>query len=123
MTHSGDILVVEDNPLTAKLYVSIIDEMGVATRSVTTGEEAIDLAANEHPDLVIMDINLPGMSGVEASQYLRQIPGLEKLPILAVTARIEPMFQKFKEIGVFDELMFKPVSLSRFKQTIRDCLN
>lgn len=120
---TGDILVVEDNPLTAKLYSSIIDEMGVRARAVPTGEEAIDLAANEHPSMVIMDINLPGMSGVEASQYLRQIPGLEQLPILAVTARTEPMFEKFKEIGVFDELMFKPVTLSRFKQTIRDCLN
>lgn len=80
------ILIVEDNPQNMRLFEMVIGIKGYTLLTATDGEEALKTAIREHPDLIIMDIQLPGMDGLEVTRKLRENSAFSRIPIIAVTA-------------------------------------
>jgi CheY-like chemotaxis protein len=80
------ILIVEDNPQNMKLYEMILSAKGYTLLKAIDGEEALDMAIRKHPDLIIMDIRLPGMNGLEVTRKLRENSAFSHTPIIAITA-------------------------------------
>jgi len=80
------ILIVEDNPLNMRLFEMTLRPKGYRLLTATDGEKALDMAIREKPDLIIMDISLPKVSGLEITKRLRQMPAFNHTPIIAVTA-------------------------------------
>jgi len=80
------ILIVEDNPQNMKLFEIILGVNSYALLKAVDGNEALAIAIRERPDLIIMDIQLPGMSGLEVTRKLREDPSFDRVPIIAVTA-------------------------------------
>ena len=90
MTPNGTkkrVLLVEDNPINMELAVVLLSGGGYEILQATTAEAAIGLATQEHPDLILMDIGLPGMDGLEATRQLTQAPETMDIPIVALTAQ------------------------------------
>ena len=84
------ILLVEDNPATIDVVQKELEFLGYEALTAENGEKAIEMAAAELPDLIIMDISLPRMDGLEATAMIRKNPKTESIPILAATARALP---------------------------------
>jgi two-component system cell cycle response regulator DivK len=80
------ILIVEDNPLNMRLLEILLRPKSYTLLEAVDGEEALDIATRELPDLIVMDIQLPKMSGLEVTQRLRQMPVFSRIPIIALTA-------------------------------------
>lgn len=80
------VLVVEDNPQNMRLIEMTLKAKGYTLVKATDGREALVVAILERPDLIIMDVQLPGMNGLEVTNHIRQTRGLEKVPIIALTA-------------------------------------
>ncbi len=80
------ILIVEDNPQNMRLIEMTLRAENYTLLKATDGEEALEMAARERPDLIIMDIQLPKLSGLEVTGRLRQVAGFEDVPIIAITA-------------------------------------
>lgn len=84
---SGEkILLVEDNPVNRRLAVFLLRAHGYEVREATTALEAFEILANERPDLIVMDIQLPGMDGLEATRKLKEQPAMSNIPVIAVTS-------------------------------------
>ncbi len=117
------ILIVEDQPLNRKLLRDILQAKGYRTLEVETGEEGVCLAKEKHPQLILMDIQLPGISGIEALKRLRQDSVTRAIPIVAVTA--SAMEQNKKEIlaAGFDGYQSKPIKVTAFLEAVRDKLD
>jgi len=112
------ILIVEDNPRNLKLVRDLLEHVGHRTLEATTGEDAIALARTHRPDLVLMDIQLPGMDGVEALVRLRAEAGVERLRVVALTAfAMKDDRDRFLAAG-FDEYIEKPISVREFPERI-----
>ncbi len=107
---SLDILLVDDNPMNQQTIGFIVDRMGHETSVAATAQEGIDLAREAYFDIILMDINLPDMSGTEATRQLRADPGRSGLrPILAITADTEPEhLAAYREAGM-NGCISKPV--------------
>ena len=80
------ILIVEDNPRSMRLIEMTLRAKSYTLLKATDGEEALDVAIREHPDLIIMDVQLPKMSGLEVTRKLRESPAFSGTPIIAITA-------------------------------------
>ena len=80
------ILVVEDNPMNMELAVDLLELCGHEILSAKTGQEALDISARERLDLILMDVQLPGMDGLEVVQKLKEDPRTEHIPVVALTA-------------------------------------
>ena len=105
------ILVVEDNEKNMKLFRDVLDASGYRTLEATTGRQAVELATSHSPDLVLMDIQLPDMSGVEALDHLRGDERTGRLPVVALTAQaMEGDRERFLAAG-FDGYLSKPVNI------------
>jgi two-component system, cell cycle response regulator DivK len=108
----AQILVVEDNQKNMKLFRDVLLAKGYRTLEATTGEEAVALAAQHKPDLVLMDIQLPGIDGVEALGRLRADGRAASVPVLALTAQaMEGDRERFLAAG-FDGYLSKPVNIA-----------
>jgi len=83
---SKKILIVEDNPQNMRLIEMALSAESYTLLGTTDGEEALEVAKKERPDLIIMDIQLPKMSGLEVTRKLREIPEFSRTPIIAITA-------------------------------------
>ncbi len=83
---SGHVLVVEDNADNRALVVKVLSRRGYRVAEAVSGEEALAVARRERPDLVLMDLNLEGMSGFEAARRMKADPGLRHVPVVAITA-------------------------------------
>jgi two-component system, cell cycle response regulator DivK len=116
------ILIVEDNEQNRKLTRDLLQVHGYLTIEAETGEDAIALAATRAPDLVVMDIHLPGMSGVDALAQLRAAPATRALPVVAYTASVMPQDRNEIMAAGFDAFLSKPIDLDLFLQTIADIL-
>jgi two-component system cell cycle response regulator DivK len=116
------ILIVEDNEQNRKLSRDLLQIHGYRTIEAETGEDAIALAAAQLPDLVVMDVHLPGMSGVDALAKLRAAPASRALPVLAFTASVMPEDRSEIMAAGFDAFMSKPIDLEVFLQTVADAL-
>jgi len=105
------ILVVEDNEKNMKLFRDVLNAKGYETLEATTGEEAVALTAQHVPDLVLMDIRLPDIDGVEALTRLRDDARTASIPVLALTAQaMHGDRERFLEAG-FDGYLSKPVNI------------
>ena len=117
------ILIVEDNPKNLKLVRDVLQVRGYRTIEAGTGEEGVQLARDQHPALVLMDIQLPGISGVEAFRQLRADPTTRAIPVIAVTASVMAQeWQKVMAAG-FDGFQGKPFSVRELLETVRQILS
>ena len=80
------VLIVEDNELNMKLFHDLLDAQGYATLETREGLQALTLARQHRPDLILMDIQLPEVSGLEVTKWLKEDDDLHKIPVIAVTA-------------------------------------
>ncbi len=119
---SGPILLVEDNERNMKLLRDVLQATGYRTIEATTGGEALALAAERAPALVLMDIRLPDMSGLEVLAGLRASSGTAAVPVLAVTAQaMKGDRERFVEAG-FDGYLSKPVDVDELLEAVaRHC--
>lgn len=117
------ILIVEDNEKSRKLLRDVLQIKGYRTVETETAEEGIRLAREAPPDLVVMDIQLPGMNGIEAFRHLRSDPRTQGIPVVAVTA--SAMTHSLPEIMAagFDGCQTKPISVKEFLETVRRVLD
>jgi two-component system cell cycle response regulator DivK len=116
---SPRILVVEDNERNMKLFCELLQASGYHTLEARTGESAVELALEHGPDLVLMDIQLPDIDGVEALGRLRADERSATLPVLALTAQaMEGDRERFLAAG-FDGYLSKPVDIAKFVTTVK----
>jgi two-component system, cell cycle response regulator DivK len=108
------ILIVEDNEKNMKLVRDILRHKGHATLEATTGEEGVQLAIDHRPDLILMDIQLPGIDGIEALRRIRAQAVLDAVPVIAVSASVMPDDQRHIVGSGFDAFVPKPISLKPF---------
>jgi two-component system, cell cycle response regulator DivK len=116
------ILIVEDNPKNLKLVRDTLQVKGYRTIEAATGEEGVQLARDEQPALVLMDIQLPGISGVEAFRQLRADPSTRAIPVIAVTASVMAQERQKVMAAGFDGFQGKPISVRELLETIREVL-
>jgi CheY-like chemotaxis protein len=114
------ILIVEDNEKNMKLFRDVLEATGYDTIEATTGEEAVELALSNTPALVLMDVQLPGIDGVEALARLRSDERTESVPVVALTA--QAMYgdrERFLGVG-FDGYLSKPVNVSELLVAVEE---
>ncbi|MBL8385094.1 MAG: response regulator [Burkholderiales bacterium] len=116
------VLIVEDNEKNMKLLRDVLGFKGYAVLEAVDGESGVALAAERLPDLVLMDIQLPGINGVEALRRLRAAPATAAIPVIAVTASV--MDQDRRQIieAGFDGFVSKPVNLKEFMAAVEKAL-
>jgi two-component system, cell cycle response regulator DivK len=114
------VLIVEDNEKNMKLFRDVLQATGYSTLEATTGEEAIELSLSQVPALVLMDVQLPGIDGVEALERLRQNERTASIPVLALTAQaMSGDRERFLEAG-FDGYLAKPVDVGELIEAVRE---
>jgi two-component system cell cycle response regulator DivK len=112
------LLVVEDNELNLKLYRDIIEAHGHRVLHTKDGEGAMEMARRMAPDLILMDIQLPGPSGLEVIKWLRQDESLKTIPVIAVTSFAMKGDEERCREGGFDAYIAVPISINQFLETI-----
>ena len=116
------VLIVEDNPRNMKLVRDVLQVKGHETLEATTAEDGIVLAVERRPDLVLMDIQLPGMNGIDALRVLRADPATAKIPVIAVTASVMQQDRKVILEAGFDSYLGKPLNLAEFLAAVNAAL-
>jgi len=116
------ILIVEDNEKNMKLVRDVLQVKGYQTLEAGTAEDGIRLANERKPDLVLMDIQLPGMNGIEALGVLRADAATAEIPVIAVTASVMQQDRKLITEAGFDGYIGKPINLKEFLATVRKWL-
>jgi two-component system, cell cycle response regulator DivK len=112
------VLIVEDNDLNMKLFNDLLEANGYLTLQTKDGREAIELARSHHPDLILMDIQLPEISGLEITKMLKEDAELKGIPVIAVTAfAMKGDEEKIREGGC-EGYIAKPISVANFLQTV-----
>jgi CheY-like chemotaxis protein len=117
------ILVVEENPLNLKLVRDVLTVSGYEVVEAKSGEEGVALAATCSPDLVLMDLQLPGIDGYEALRLLRQDPRLGGVPVVAVTAFAMKEDRERTAREGFDGYLAKPISVRALADQVSDFLS
>jgi CheY-like chemotaxis protein len=114
------VLVVEDNEKNMKLFRDVLQATGYSTVEATTGEDAVELALSQKPALVLMDVQLPGISGVEALARLRRDERTASIPVLALTAQaMSRDRERFLAAG-FNGYLAKPIDVAELLETVRE---
>lgn len=117
------ILIVEDNELNMKLFRDLLEAQGYEVLQTRDGMQALDLARSERPDLIVMDIQLPQVSGLEVTKWIKADDELKDIPVVAVTAfAMKGDEEKIREGGC-EAYVAKPISVNDFLLTIRKFLN
>jgi len=117
------ILIVEDNELNMKLFNDLLEAHGYATLQTKDGFEALRLARQHHPDLILMDIQLPEVSGLEVTKWLKDDEELRSIPVVAVTAfAMKGDEQKIRDGGC-EAYIAKPISVAHFLRTVEHFLS
>jgi CheY-like chemotaxis protein len=116
------ILIVEDNPQNMKLVLMTLESRGYEIIKATDGEEALKVAEKERPDLILMDIQLPKMDGLEVTRRLKQMPAFSHIPIIAITAHaMKGDEQKIAEAGC-NAYITKPFSTRELPKLVAKML-
>jgi two-component system, cell cycle response regulator DivK len=114
------ILVVEDNEKNMKLFRDVLQATGYSTIEATSGEDAIEVARSHEPELVLMDVQLPGIDGVEALARLKDDERTASIPVLALTAQaMSGDRERFLQAG-FDGYLAKPVDVGELIEAVRE---
>jgi two-component system cell cycle response regulator DivK len=122
-TMSKTVLIVEDNDLNMKLFHDLLEAHGYGTLQTKDGLEAMRLAREHRPDLILMDIQLPEISGLEVTKWLKEDPDLRGIPIIAVTAFAMKGDEEKIRQGGCEAYIAKPISVSKFLETVDRFLN
>jgi two-component system, cell cycle response regulator DivK len=117
------ILIVEDNEKNLKLVRDVLQYQGYQTIEAGTGEDAVRLAKARTPDLILMDIQLPGMNGITALGELRADPGTRAIPVIAVTASAMTQDRKKIIAAGFDGYQSKPIRVKELMDVVRQMLD
>jgi len=113
------VLIVEDNELNMKLFHDLLEAHGYATLQTRDGMEALRIARLHRPDLILMDIQLPEVSGIEVTKWLKEDDDLRGIPVIAVTAfAMKGDEEKIREGGCEDYIA-KPISVSKFLEIVQ----
>jgi len=117
------VLVVEDNDLNMKLFHDLLEAHGYNILQTKDGMEALRLARKHRPDLILMDIQLPEVSGLEVTKWIKEDDTLKSIPVVAVTAfAMKGDEEKIREGGC-EAYIAKPISVTNFLQTVERFLN
>lgn len=116
------VLVVEDNELNMRLFCDLLDSFGYRTFQCRDGGKAVDIARAEKPDLIIMDIQLPEVSGLDITRWIKDDDALKHIPVLAVTAfAMRTDEQRVREAGC-EGYLSKPIQIASFIRAVEDLL-
>jgi len=113
------VLIVEDNDKNMKLARDVLQAKGYQTLEAVTGEEGVKLAREKKPDLVLMDIQLPGINGIEAFRQIRAHENTKGIPVVALTASVTPTDRSAITAAGFDAFLGKPIDLKEFLDTVK----
>jgi two-component system cell cycle response regulator DivK len=113
------VLIVEDNDKNMKLARDVLQAKGYQTLEAVTGEEGVKLAREKKPDLVLMDIQLPGINGIEAFRQIRAHENTRGIPVVALTASVTPTDRSAITAAGFDAFLGKPINLKEFLDTVK----
>ena len=112
-------MIVEDNELNMKLFNDVLEAHGYAVVQTTDGTRAMDLARAEKPDLVLMDIQLPQVSGLDVIKWMKADRELAPIPIIAITAFAMKGDEEKIRAGGCEAYISKPISVMKFLETVR----
>jgi two-component system cell cycle response regulator DivK len=113
------ILIVEDNELNMKLFNDLLEAHGYRTVQTRSGMETVGLAREHRPDLILMDIQLPEVSGLEVTGWLKADEALRHIPVIAITAFAMKGDEEKIRRGGCEAYLSKPISIVKFLETIR----
>ena len=113
------VLIVEDNEKNMKLARDVLQSRGFTTLEAVTGEDGVRMCKERKPDLVLMDIQLPGLNGIDALKQLRADPSTARIPIVAFTASVTPTDRSQINEAGFDGFLSKPINLKEFIETVQ----
>lgn len=119
---SKTVLIVEDNELNMKLFHDLLESQGYTTLQTRDGIEALKLARENHPDLILMDIQLPEVSGLEVAKWIKEDETLKTIPIIAVTAFAMKGDEEKIRQGGCEAYLAKPISVSEFIEIVQQFL-
>lgn len=113
------ILIVEDNELNMKLFHDLLEAHGYATLQTRNGKDALQMAREHRPDLILMDIQLPEVSGLEVTRWLKADAELRSIPVIAVTAFAMKGDEEKIRQGGCEDYIAKPISVSKFIEAVQ----
>ena len=119
VTMSKIVLIVEDNELNMKLFHALLESQGFRTLQPREGLSALALARENRPDLILMDIQLPEISGLEVTKWLKDDPELAHIPVIAVTAFAMKGDEERIRSGGCEAYISKPISVTHFLEVVR----
>ncbi len=114
------VMIVEDNELNMKLFHDLLEAHGYATIQTRNGKDALELARKHRPHLILMDIQLPEVSGLEVTRWLKEDAELCSIPVIAVTAYAMKGDEERIREGGCEAYISKPISVIGFIQTVRE---
>ena len=114
------VLIVEDNELNMKLFSDLLEANGYSTVQTRSGVEAVGLVRRHMPDLILMDIQLPEVSGLQVTQWLKDDDDLKHIPIVAITAFAMKGDEEKIRQGGCEAYLSKPISVAKFLETVRN---
>ncbi|MEL6112348.1 MAG: response regulator [Pseudomonadota bacterium] len=117
------VLIVEDNELNMKLFHDLLDAHGYGVLQARNGDEAMTLARSEKPDLILMDIQLPEVSGLEVTKWLKADEALADIPVIAVTAFAMKGDEERIRAGGCEDYVAKPISVVSFVDKVKRYLS
>jgi two-component system cell cycle response regulator DivK len=112
------VLIVEDNELNMKLFNDLLESRGCLIIQTRNGVEAVELARKHRPDLILMDIQLPEVSGLQVTQWLKDDEELRPIPVIAITAFAMKGDEEKIRQGGCEAYLSKPISVVKFFETI-----
>ena len=122
-TMAKTVLIVEDNELNMKLFHDLLEAHGYNILQTRDGMEALKIARDKRPDLILMDIQLPEVSGLEVTKWIKEDDRLKAIPVIAVTAfAMKGDEEKIREGGC-EAYIAKPISVQNFLETVQKFLN
>lgn len=119
---SKKVLIVEDNELNMKLFHDLLESQGYQTLQTREGMQALQLARAHRPDLILMDIQLPEISGLEVTKWIKEDEDLGNIPVIAVTAFAMKGDEERIRQGGCEAYISKPISVTTFLDTVRQHL-
>ncbi len=122
MAQRKKVLIVEDNELNMKLFHDLLEVHGYETLQTRDGREALELARQHRPDLILMDIQLPEVSGLDVTRWIKADETLKRIPVIAVTAFAMKGDEEKIRNGGCEAYIAKPISVTNFLETIERVL-
>lgn len=116
------VMIVEDNELNMKLFHDLLEANGYQTIQTRNGTEALSLARSHKPDLILMDIQLPEVSGLDVTRWIKEDETIRHIPVIAVTAFAMKGDEERIRAGGCEAYLSKPISVAKFIETVRHFL-